>query len=205
MCRTWRRCGGPSKAHEAARKQRYRTAKRLADAIVATNDLDCRPGETLEDAKARWTEEWALIERRGVELAAAEDQVHATACAANPAPPDRLRQMTEDIFRDGQCHALALALHEHKGWPIVGLWSSDTGIDEHYVAQAPDGRLVDITGARDVESMVGGGDWVGCEPRPVDAESLTGLVARGDMEEPVADLARAVLPQVLAKAERDGT
>lgn len=209
MCRSsaegGRRCPGPSRAHEAARKQRYRATQRLAAAIAATSDMGIRPGEDLDAAKTRWAEEWSTIERRGAELATAEEQVQATACGASPARPDRLRQMTEDIFRDGQCHALALALHEHTGWPIVGLWSPETGFDEHYMARMPDGRLVDVMGAADAESVVGGGDWVGCEPRPVGPETLTGLVERGDMEEPTAVLARAVVPQVLAKVQGDGT
>lgn len=193
MCRSaaegGRRCRSTTKAREAAHKQRQRLTRRVADVIAAVLD-----GE----GDDRDIEPW------GVKLAAAEERVQATSHRA--APPDRLRQLTEDTFQDGQCHALALALHERTGWPVWALRSPGrNGHDVHFVVRAPDGRLVDVTGARDVAAVEADPAWVGCTAIPSSAGFIKGLVASDRMEVPLMDLARAVLPQVLAKAERDGT
>jgi hypothetical protein len=53
-------------------------------------------------------------------------------------------------FTCGQCHALALAIHEQTGWPIAGLVSAlddDTpSMPGHVVVVTPDGDTVDING-----------------------------------------------------------
>lgn len=191
MCRSaaegGRRCCGPTKAREAARKQRQRLTRRVADVIAAINEGE---GDDRD------------IEMWGVKLAAAEERVQAASHHA--APADRLRQLTEDTFQDGQCHALALALHEQTGWPVWALRSPGAG-DQHFLVRAPDGRLVDVTGARDVAAVEVDPAWVGCTAEPSSAGRIEGLVASDRMEVPLMGLARAVLPQVLAKAERDGT
>ncbi|WP_433860224.1 hypothetical protein [Streptomyces kronopolitis] len=77
--------------------------------------------------------------------------------------PGRLDDAAREAFTTGQCHALALALHEVTGWPTTALLTSDcfgndsmcTGVDEdecpcrigHVVVTRPDGAHVDITGA----------------------------------------------------------
>lgn len=55
-----------------------------------------------------------------------------------------------EVFTTGQCHALALALHEHTGWPLRGLYRrpiKDVNEDTpaHTVVESPKG-LVDIKG-----------------------------------------------------------
>jgi hypothetical protein len=54
----------------------------------------------------------------------------------------------ENIFTHGQCHALAVALHEILGWPIYGIFDS-WGPDKttyHYMLQCPRGGFADVTG-----------------------------------------------------------
>ena len=192
MCRSaadgGRRChGSVTKANEAARKQRHRMTRHLAKAIAAVANGDGADPD---------------IEPWGVKLAEAEERVRATAHTGQAQPPDRLRQMTQDTFQYGQCHALALALHEHTGWPVWAMKARDGG-ETHFLVRAPDGRLVDITGAHDIAAMET--TWTGCTATPTTAGRINSLIARNDMETPLMNLARAVLPQVLVKAQGDGT
>lgn len=56
------------------------------------------------------------------------------------------------VFTTGQCHALALALHERTGWPIRVLAYGRKGAavtsGNHLVVVDPDGNAVDIEGRR---------------------------------------------------------
>ena len=51
-------------------------------------------------------------------------------------------------FTEGQCHALALAVHELTRWPVMGILDSDRDKDSpsHCVMLRPDGELLDING-----------------------------------------------------------
>jgi hypothetical protein len=51
-------------------------------------------------------------------------------------------------FTRGQCHAFALACHKLTGFEIKGLWAHgrEYGSPGHVVVEAPDKRLLDITG-----------------------------------------------------------
>jgi hypothetical protein len=54
-----------------------------------------------------------------------------------------------ETFTRGQCHALALALHEETKFPLVGLWSDGwetRGTPCHVVVRMPKGTLLDIAG-----------------------------------------------------------
>lgn len=69
-------------------------------------------------------------------------------------------QAAVDAYLAGQCHALALALHERTGWPLFSVGPStcyceahDDDSDgvcscqvEHLAVRSPDGLLVDIYG-----------------------------------------------------------
>jgi hypothetical protein len=57
-------------------------------------------------------------------------------------------------FVGGQCHGLALAIHEETGWPLIGVDDSD-GMCEHICVRREDGRLVDVTGAHTEAEMCG--------------------------------------------------
>jgi hypothetical protein len=59
------------------------------------------------------------------------------------------------VFKSGQCHALALALHEEAGLELVGLWTSGDNYDPqgnwhstpaHMAVQLPNGSVLDIDG-----------------------------------------------------------
>jgi hypothetical protein len=51
-----------------------------------------------------------------------------------------------DLFLEGQCYALALALNERTGWPLVLLTDNDywTGPPFHVAVRHPSGGYVDI-------------------------------------------------------------
>lgn len=64
---------------------------------------------------------------------------------------DVITPQIERIFSRGQCHALAVALHEILGWEVMGAYYQFGGSrhTSHYVVQCPDGRGdADIHGIR---------------------------------------------------------
>ena len=80
-------------------------------------------------------------------------------------PKGKITPSVVKAFTSGQCHALALALHEHTGWGIVGLFDVDYdddkyGTPNHVAVQSPDG-LVDIKGLGAEHR------WHGLTPFPV--------------------------------------
>lgn len=56
-------------------------------------------------------------------------------------------------FTAGHCHALALAIHEHTGWPMLAMSSKHSMRDilQHVVVVMPDGRWLDINGPQNPE------------------------------------------------------
>lgn len=66
-------------------------------------------------------------------------------------------------FKYGGCGALALALHDATGWPIVAITDHYNVFEDgqagggsalHWTVRHPDGRLIDIDGAHDPEDLV---------------------------------------------------
>lgn len=55
-------------------------------------------------------------------------------------------------FTHGACGALAVAIHDTTGWPIIAVGKCD-GLDMHYAVRRPDGLLVDIEGAHSDDDM----------------------------------------------------
>lgn len=59
-------------------------------------------------------------------------------------------------FTEGDCWALAIAVHKMTGWPLV-LAGTDSASDldgySHVMVRMPDGLLLDITGASTVEEV----------------------------------------------------
>lgn len=93
-----------------------------------------------------------------------------------------------EVFLYGQCHALALVLHEATGWPVVSL-----GDGTHFAVQASDGRLVDITGLNemaDLESQWG-------QAALTTTDHIWSLVHGAYMETPELELACAAAVDVL--------
>lgn len=67
--------------------------------------------------------------------------------------PGVLDESSRLAYTQGQCHALALALHEATGWPIIG--AEDEELDVcHFFVRTPDGLLLDITGAHEPEEAL---------------------------------------------------
>jgi ribosomal protein L37AE/L43A len=79
----------------------------------------------------------------------------------------------EEVWDDGYDHALALALHERTGWPIVGLECKNGGYVDHYLVRRPDGMLVDWQGAHTedavLEQWAEGTDYYSIKDRTVEA------------------------------------
>jgi hypothetical protein len=79
----------------------------------------------------------------------------------------------EEVWDDGYDHALALALHEQTGWPIVGLECREGGYVDHYLVRRPDGMLVDWQGAHTedavLEQWAEGTDYYSIKDRTVEA------------------------------------
>jgi hypothetical protein len=74
-------------------------------------------------------------------------------CLGNP---DRITHKLEHIFSNGQCHALAAALHEILGWPILGCYHQFDNLDKrtnHFVVEVPNHPpcTADIHGIRCVD------------------------------------------------------
>lgn len=66
-------------------------------------------------------------------------------------------------FKYGGCGALALALHDATGWPIVAITDHHNVFEDrqagggsalHWTVRHPDGRLIDIDGAHDHDELV---------------------------------------------------
>lgn len=77
----------------------------------------------------------------------------------------RITAKAKKVFTQGQCHALALAVHELTGYQLVGLYSyyedPEYNTPAHVVVRMPNGSLLDIEGP-------------GCESRwPNDAIEVT--------------------------------
>lgn len=98
-----------------------------------------------------------------------------------------------EIFRQGQCHALALALHELAGWEIVAQINNECVLDPdcydltatmcscqiiHLLARDSDGWVYDIAGQHDPEGF--------CDPDEdqsiveLDADVLATIVGERD-------------------------
>lgn len=106
-------------------------------------------------------------------------------------------------FTQGQCHALALAIHEETGWPTYGCEDGEGDL-EHLVVKTPDGRILDISGAHQLE------DFLELEhhscPDPdflveLDPEGVRALGEEPDWRAPEVDVARSFVRPLL---EREG-
>ena len=111
-------------------------------------------------------------------------------------------------FTGGQCHALALALHERTGWPIVGLYrDSEDGGElvcpanlSHLLVQRPDGQLMDIEGAGEPAGLIAEPDWECLAP--VDVETVRQLHTTGPWRAPEIELARSFCGELPIRSER---
>lgn len=82
----------------------------------------------------------------GMEVRAARDVVYIV-------DPGVLDRRAVAAFTLGQCHGMALALHERTGWTLVAAYDTQ-GVCQHVLANAGDDRFVDITGARSQSQLL---------------------------------------------------
>ena len=64
-----------------------------------------------------------------------------------------LDESAEYVFSAGHCHALALAIHERTGWPLLamsGRHSLRANL-QHMVVVMPDGKWLDVNGPQEPE------------------------------------------------------
>lgn len=62
--------------------------------------------------------------------------------------------IVKEMFCYGQCHGLALALHELTEWPVFGIYRPRGALGRytrHVVVQTPHGPYVDVEGFLDLE------------------------------------------------------
>ena len=102
-------------------------------------------------------------------------------------------------FTGGQCHALAMALAERTGWPVIAALDDD-GDSNHFFVTTPDGRALDITGCHDMDEFCD--EWGGWA-EAADADEVEDAWINGNMREPDLTAARAYVSEVLRYV--DGT
>ncbi len=61
---------------------------------------------------------------------------------------NKITPLIHDVFSNGQCHALAVALHEILGWPVMGTFGYGEQRTSHFVILQPPmpGRSYGLTG-----------------------------------------------------------
>jgi hypothetical protein len=131
--------------------------------------------------------------------------------------PGVLDGTAEAAFLHGACAALALALHQHTGWPLIGVTDSHnlhgdrvgSGSCLHYGVRRPDGAWIDVLGARTDAEII---DEYADEAD--DGEAGIGVTTESDVRdyyvdaqgEPVpVDLAITFVAAVLARANTQTT
>jgi hypothetical protein len=79
--------------------------------------------------------------------------------------PGVLDGAAEHVFLYGGCAALAIALHDATGWPLVAITDADNchdghigmgGSAMHWTVRHPSGRLLDVLGLHDEDDLVDG-------------------------------------------------
>lgn len=120
--------------------------------------------------------------------------------------PGVLDHAAKHAFSSGQCHALALAIHEHTGWEIVGLRWDDPyfngTIPDHVLVRDPDGHLFDVNGYDVSAEWMSRDDWGHSywDVRPIDPDELIYRFPVEAYLEPDLDVAMHFAPLVLEEA-----
>lgn len=107
--------------------------------------------------------------------------------------PGVLDQRAVFAYRNGQCHAMGIALNDETGWPLVAIESTE-GVVEHVCVRRDDGRLVDVRGAHYEEELVGESRAV-----PIDRRAIDKLVQEGGWASPAVEEAAGLVPAVLVR------
>ena len=115
--------------------------------------------------------------------------------------PGVLDGAARHAFKYGACGALAIALHDATGWPVVAITAAHNafkgkaggGSALHWAVRRPDGKTVDVDGAHDQEDLV--------EEYASDADggqAAYGLSTRADVEEWYVECQGEPIPVSLA-------
>lgn len=107
--------------------------------------------------------------------------------------PGVLDETAVACFSQGQCHALAMALHEETGWPLVVVADWLEQVD-HVAVRTPEGRIIDGAGVHDPDAFAEA--WDG-DVLEVSAQRLRELTASATWREPALDVARTMVAAVL--------
>lgn len=112
--------------------------------------------------------------------------------------PGKIDSNAKWAFTAGQCHALALALHEQTGWQIVAIKGGVFGGIPHVVCRrSTDNQLVDITGVIDPEQW--GEETI--DLIPDDVLLKTPILRQCGYLEPDIKAARCFVKPLLSKLE----
>jgi hypothetical protein len=85
----------------------------------------------------------AAHKRDALAIAARGNRVVPTNLGPIELEPGRIDRRAKDAFAHGQCHSLALALHQVTGWPMFGIG----GAPNHFIVYCPDlDTYIDIDG-----------------------------------------------------------
>lgn len=129
--------------------------------------------------------------------------------------PGVLDGSAEHAFKYGACGALAIAIHDELGWPIVAVTDGHNvyhgkaggGSAMHWLVRTPEGQLLDVDGFQSEEDLLDEYQY-----EADDEEAAIGTSTRADCWEwygesqgaPVSiDLAKTLIEPVLARAGYD--
>lgn len=100
--------------------------------------------------------------------------------------PGVLDEYARRAFKYGACAALALAIHQQKGWPLVAITDAHNvyagqaggGSALHYAVRRPDGLLVDVDGTHTEADLISE-----YEGEADDGQAAAGTTTVADIEE----------------------
>ena len=104
-------------------------------------------------------------------------------------------------FKHGACGALAIALHDATGWPLVAITDAHNVYDGeagggsalHWTVQAPNGQLLDIDGLHNAQDLVAEYD-----SQADDGQAAAGISSRADAWEWYVESQGEPVPLTLA-------
>lgn len=116
--------------------------------------------------------------------------------------PHNIGSHEEYVYTRGQCHALALAIHEATGWQLCVMAENEnypvSEVGDHVICITPDGMGVDVNGFQTLEALHD--RWGHMCPCFVNVDEQT--VWDLGWDEHDMEPAREVAKTILAKAPR---
>ena len=109
--------------------------------------------------------------------------------------PGVLDDAARYAFSAGHCHALALAIHERTGWPMLamsGRYSAYKDL-QHVVVVMPDGKWLDVQGPRDPE------EELHRHKQAINADEVSNMGRIRHWKNPQLEIAREFVDAVFAE------